>query len=62
MAACCNPQYGDDVFGFVTRTAGIKIHRSDCPNAPRMKELYPYRIQKVVWQEKSVPATIKKKK
>ena len=62
MAACCNPQYGDDVVGFVTRTAGIKIHRSDCPNAPRMKELYPYRIQKVVWQEKSVPATIKKKK
>ena len=62
MAACCNPQYGDDVFGFVTRTAGIKIHRSDCPNVPRMKELYPYRIQKVVWQEKSVPATIKKKK
>ena len=62
MAACCNPQYGDEVFGFVTRTAGIKIHRSDCPNAPRMKELYPYRIQKVIWQEKSVPATIKKKK
>ena len=62
MAACCNPQYGDDVFGFVTRTAGIKIHRSDCPNAPRMKELYPYRIQKVVWQEKPVPTTIKKKK
>ncbi len=62
MAACCNPQYGDDVFGFVTRTAGIKIHRSDCPNAKRMKELYPYRVQKVIWQEKSVPATIKKKK
>ena len=62
MAACCNPQYGDDVFGFVTRTAGIKIRRSDCPNAPRMKELYPYRIQKVVWQEKPVPTTIKKKK
>ena len=62
MAACCNPQYGDDVFGFVTRTAGIKVHRSDCPNAKRMKELYPYRVQKVVWQEKSVPSTIKKKK
>ena len=62
MAACCNPQYGDDVFGFVTRTAGIKVHRSDCPNAKRMKELYPYRVQKVIWQEKSVPSTIKKKK
>ena len=60
MAACCNPQYGDDVFGFVTRTAGIKVHRNDCPNAKRMKELYPYRVQKVIWQEKSVPAKIKK--
>ena len=62
MASCCNPQYGDDVFGFVTRTAGIKVHRNDCPNAKRMKELYPYRVQKVVWQEKSVPSTIMKKK
>ena len=60
MAACCNPQYGDEVFGFVTRTAGIKVHRNDCPNAKRMKELYPYRVQKVIWQEKSVPAKIKK--
>ena len=60
MAGCCNPQYGDDVFGFVTRTAGIKVHRNDCPNAKRMKELYPYRVQKVIWQEKSVPAKIKK--
>ena len=60
MAACCNPKYGDDVFGFVTRTAGIKVHRNDCPNAKRMKELYPYRVQKVIWQEKAVPAKIKK--
>ena len=60
MAACCNPQYGDEVFGFVTRTAGIKVHRNDCPNAKRMKELDPYRVQKVIWQEKSVPAKIKK--
>ena len=52
MASCCNPKYGDEVFGFVTRTEGIKIHREDCPNAPRMKELYPYRVQKVIWQEK----------
>jgi len=52
MASCCNPKHGDEVFGFVTRTEGIKIHRDDCPNAPRMKELYPYRVQKVIWQDK----------
>ena len=53
MAACCNPSYGDDVFGFVTRTEGIKIHRDDCPNAPRLKTLFPYRVQRVIWQEKN---------
>ena len=52
MAGCCNPKFGDDVFGFVTRTEGIKIHREDCPNATRLKERYPYRVQKVIWQEK----------
>ncbi|MCQ2159115.1 MAG: HD domain-containing protein [Bacteroidales bacterium] len=51
MAHCCNPVFGDDVFGFVTRTDGIKIHRMSCPNAARLIERYPYRIQKVVWQE-----------
>lgn len=52
MAPCCNPQYGDRVFGFVTRTDGIKIHREDCPNAADMKERFPYRVQRVIWQEK----------
>ena len=52
MAACCNPRYGDKVFGFVTRTDGIKIHREDCPNAATLKERFPYRVQRVVWQEK----------
>lgn len=52
MAGCCNPKFGDEVFGFVTRTEGIKIHREDCPNAARLKERYPYRVQKVIWQEK----------
>ena len=51
MAKCCNPVFGDDVFGFVTRTEGIKIHRMSCPNAARLLELYPYRIQKVKWSE-----------
>lgn len=51
MAKCCNPVFGDDVFGFVTRTEGIKIHRMSCPNAARLMEMYPYRIQKVKWSE-----------
>ena len=51
MARCCNPVFGDDVFGFVTREAGIKIHRITCPNAARLLEKYPYRIQKVRWAE-----------
>lgn len=51
MAKCCNPVFGDDVFGFVTRDAGIKIHRMSCPNAGRLIEMYPYRIQKVKWAE-----------
>jgi len=52
MSKCCNPVFGDDVFGFVTRTEGIKIHRISCPNAAQLIERFPYRIQKVVWQEK----------
>ena len=51
MSKCCNPVFGDDVFGFVTRTEGIKIHRMSCPNAARLIERYPYRIQKVIWQD-----------
>jgi GTP pyrophosphokinase len=51
MAKCCHPVFGDDVFGFVTRTEGIKIHRISCPNASRLISAYPYRIQKVRWAE-----------
>jgi len=51
MAKCCNPVFGDDVFGFVTRDDGIKIHRISCPNAARLIEMYPYRIQKVKWAD-----------
>ena len=51
LAKCCNPVYGDDVFGFVTRTDGIKIHRMGCPNAAQLMEKYPYRIQKVRWAD-----------
>ena len=51
MAKCCHPVFGDDVFGFVTRTEGIKIHRISCPNASRLISTYPYRIQKVRWAD-----------
>ena len=51
MARCCNPVFGDDVFGFVTRSQGITIHRHNCPNAKRLRERYGYRIQRVQWQE-----------
>ena len=51
MAKCCNPVYGDDVFGFVSIKDGIKIHRMSCPNAARLMEMYPYRIQKVRWSD-----------
>lgn len=51
MARCCNPIYGDEVFGFVSVKDGIKIHRLSCPNAARLIENYPYRIQKVRWKE-----------
>lgn len=53
MAKCCNPIFGDDVFGFVSATGGIKIHRISCPNAARLLEKYPYRVQKVKWRQVS---------
>ena len=53
LAKCCNPIYGDEVFGFVTINGGIKIHREDCPNAPEMKARFGYRIVKAKWAGKS---------
>ncbi len=53
LAKCCNPIYGDDVFGFVTINGGIKIHREDCPNAREMKARFGYRIVKARWAGKS---------
>jgi len=52
LARCCQPIYGDDVFGFVTATGGIKIHRTDCPNAPQLRERFGYRIVKARWAGK----------
>ncbi len=50
LAVCCNPIFGDDIFGFVTIQEGIKIHRVTCPNAKQMTERYPYRIIKAKWR------------
>jgi GTP pyrophosphokinase len=52
LARCCNPIYGDDVFGFVTVSGGIKIHRSDCPNAPELRKRFGYRIVRARWSGK----------
>ena len=52
MARCCQPVYGDDVFGFVTSGGGIKIHRTDCPNAPQMRQRFGYRIVRAKWAGK----------
>lgn len=52
LARCCSPNYGDPIFGFVTINGGIKIHRTDCPNAPEMRRRYGYRIVKAKWSGK----------
>lgn len=51
LAKCCNPIYGDEVFGFVS-TQGIKIHRVDCPNAQEMFSRFGYRIIQAKWSGK----------
>lgn len=52
LAQCCHPIYGDNVFGFVTVSGGIKIHRCDCPNAPELRRRFGYRIVKAKWSGK----------
>ena len=49
LARCCNPVMGDKIFGFITVSDGIKIHRIACPNAARMRSRYPYRIMDAQW-------------
>lgn len=52
FAKCCNPIYGDEVFGFISAEGVIKIHKCDCPNARNIKERYPYRMISTRWSGK----------
>lgn len=49
LSNCCNPIPGDDVFGFVTVSDGIKIHRTNCPNATKLMSSFGYRVVKAKW-------------
>ncbi|MFI3277777.1 MAG: RelA/SpoT family protein [Rikenellaceae bacterium] len=58
LARCCNPIKGDRVFGFITISQGITIHREDCPNAARLRQQYPYRVMEAKWRENASGAFI----
>jgi GTP pyrophosphokinase len=53
LATCCNPIPGDEVFGFVTVSGGIKVHRRNCPNATNLLSKYAYRVMKAEWASKA---------
>ena len=57
LSKCCNPVFGDRIFGFVTISEGIKIHRTSCPNAHYMIARYPYRVVAAKWtKSKNLPS------
>jgi guanosine-3',5'-bis(diphosphate) 3'-pyrophosphohydrolase len=59
LSKCCNPVFGDSVYGFVTISEGIKIHRTSCPNAHNMMARYPYRVIAARWStSKNSPSFI----
>ena len=59
LAKCCNPVFGDSIFGFVTISEGIKIHRRGCPNAHNMMSRYPYRVVSAKWtKSKAAPSFV----
>ena len=54
IAQCCSPIPGDDVFGFLTINEGIKIHRTNCPNAVQLMSNYAYRVLKAKWKSQTL--------
>lgn len=59
LSKCCNPVFGDSIFGFVTIFEGIKIHRRGCPNAHNMMSRYPYRVVSAKWTKtKAAPSFV----
>lgn len=52
FAKCCNPIYGDSVFGFISSDGVVKVHRDDCPNAANIRSRFPYRVIRVDWSGK----------
>lgn len=54
LAVCCSPIPGDDVFAFITNSDGIKVHRTNCPNATQMMSNYAYRVIKATWQSQKL--------
>ena len=58
LAKCCTPIFGDDIFGFITISGGISIHRKDCCNARQLQERYPYRIIEARWSEMDNSSTL----
>jgi guanosine-3',5'-bis(diphosphate) 3'-pyrophosphohydrolase len=53
LSPCCNPIAGDDVFGFVTISDGVKVHKNECPNALTLRSNYAYRIVNAKWIDSS---------
>ena len=53
LSSCCNPIPGDDVFGFLTVSEGIKVHKKNCPNALSLQSNYAYRIMQAKWADSS---------
>ncbi len=51
LAKCCQPVFGDPIFGFITIEKGIKIHRQNCPNAEDLRRRYSYRIVRAEWTQ-----------